>query len=156
MGGAVCGPIQSPILTWSFQTSRNKRLPVGIAAYPSMKPDAKLGIGKSGVAVSLGVAVANSLNWQDADISPKNKLKKTTTRRLILMSLFLFNDYSPFAAQRAALLALGRAAGRRPNGNRLRQRKRLKNAQTPQRQVHAVLGAFVLGFSQFRFIRRFE
>jgi len=44
------------------------------------------------------------------------------------------------ASQRLALLALGRAAERRPMRKRLRRRKRLKNAPTPQRQVHAVLG----------------
>ena len=37
-------------------------------------------------------------------------------------------------------------AGRRPNGKKLRWRKRLKNAQTPQRQVHAVLGGDIFPF----------
>jgi hypothetical protein len=46
------------------------------------------------------------------------------------------------AAQRLALLALGRAAERRPNGKKLRRRNCLKNASTPQRQVHAVLARF--------------
>jgi hypothetical protein len=46
-------------------------------------------------------------------------------------------------AQRSALLALGRAAERRPRRKKLRRRKCLKNAQTPQRQVHAVLGVFL-------------
>jgi hypothetical protein len=44
-------------------------------------------------------------------------------------------------SQRSALLALGRAAERRPMRKKLRRRKCLKNAQTPQRQVHALLGA---------------
>jgi len=44
-------------------------------------------------------------------------------------------------AQRLALPALGRTAERRPMRKRLRRGKCLKNAQTPQRQVHALLGA---------------
>ena len=56
-------------------------------------------------------------------------------------------------AQRCALLALGRAAERRPMRKRLRRRKCLKNAPTPQRQVHAVLGSSGYGndtcFSNF-------
>jgi hypothetical protein len=44
------------------------------------------------------------------------------------------------ASQRSALLALGRGRRSRPIGKRLRRENCLKNAATPQRQVHAVLG----------------
>jgi hypothetical protein len=44
------------------------------------------------------------------------------------------------AAQRFALLALGRTGNPRPSGKRLRRRKLLEMAQNPQRPVHALLG----------------
>jgi hypothetical protein len=46
------------------------------------------------------------------------------------------------AAQRLALVALGRTAERRPNEKRLRLRKLPENAPNPQRPLHALLGAF--------------
>ena len=43
-------------------------------------------------------------------------------------------------AQRFALPALGRAAGRRPTGKMIRLEKGLESRQNPQRRVHALLG----------------
>jgi len=45
-------------------------------------------------------------------------------------------------AQRFALPALGRAAGRRPSGKMIRRRKLLEMAQNPQRRVHALLAGW--------------
>jgi len=51
------------------------------------------------------------------------------------MMVSLKNIYWMVAAQRFALPALGRAAGRRPTGKMLRRRKLLEMAQNPTRQV---------------------
>ena len=48
------------------------------------------------------------------------------------------------AAQRLALVALGRTAERRPNGKKLRRGKCLKTRQNPQRPLHAVLAALLI------------
>jgi len=58
----------------------------------------------------------------------------------------LTNVYFAFcasAAQRFALPALGRGRRSRPTGKKLRRENCLGCAQNPQRQVHALLGAFL-------------